>query len=127
MIRRGAGVGSANGQQMATTRALSYCSTPGRSWTRAMRPAPIWPTFMRLEGANWPKTEAGTMEGKPMAAAWINSRRERMGRMIGFRCIVSAPFTFQRIAELSALFLWAGVAPGDGNEGLKEGIGMVSS
>jgi hypothetical protein len=45
------------------------------SWPRAMRPAPITPTLMRLLGAFWPNTVEGTMAGKPMAAAVCSTRR----------------------------------------------------
>ena len=54
-------------------------STPGMSWPREMRPAPMAPMLMRLEGAVAPKTELGTMAGNPAAMAvvtepWMNPR-----------------------------------------------------
>ncbi len=39
------------------------------SCTREMRPTPMAPMLMRLLGANWPNTLAGTMAGKPATAA----------------------------------------------------------
>src|SRR5579863_181707 len=42
---------------------------PGMSCPREMRPTPMAPTLMRLLGAYCPNTEAGTMAGKPRAAA----------------------------------------------------------
>src|SRR5215472_19319174 len=49
--------------------ASSYFQIPGMSWPREMRPTPIAPTLMRLEGALCPKTDAGTMAGKAAPAA----------------------------------------------------------
>jgi hypothetical protein len=46
-------------------RAESYFQTPGMSCPREMRPVPMAPTLIRLLGAVAPKTEAGTIEGKP--------------------------------------------------------------
>ena len=45
------------------------CRTPGISWPREMRPTPMAPMVMRLEGAVAPKTELGTMAGNPAAMA----------------------------------------------------------
>jgi hypothetical protein len=38
---------------------------PGISQSRAILPAPIAPTFTLLDGAYFPKTEAGTIVGAP--------------------------------------------------------------
>src|ERR1700760_2936472 len=53
-------------------RALSYCRMPGMSCPREMRPTPIAPTLMRLLGAYWPNTLAGTIAGKLATAAAPN-------------------------------------------------------
>ena len=47
---------------------------PGRSWPREMRPVPIAPTLMRLLGAVAPKTDAGTIAGKPAASTEVAPR-----------------------------------------------------
>ena len=39
------------------------------SCTREMRPTPMAPTLICLLGAYWPKTDDGTMVGKPATAA----------------------------------------------------------
>jgi hypothetical protein len=41
---------------------------------RAMRPQPIWATWTRFDGADLPRTCAGTIENRPRAA-------RRVGRM----------------------------------------------
>ena len=46
-------------------RAASYFQSLGRSWPREIRPFPIAPMLIRLDGANAPKTDAGTIDGKP--------------------------------------------------------------
>ena len=46
-------------------RAVSCFQMPGRSCPREMRPMPIAPTLIRLPGAAAPKTDEGTMAGKP--------------------------------------------------------------
>ena len=46
-------------------RAESCFQMPGRSWPREMRPVPIAPTLIRLLGAAAPRTDDGTMAGKP--------------------------------------------------------------
>ena len=59
--------------------------SPGRSCPREMRPVPMAPMLMRLLGACAPKTEEGTIAGKPeataaapspFAAAVTNARRD---------------------------------------------------
>src|SRR5262249_60818578 len=50
-------------------RAVSNFQIPGMSWPREMRPVPIAPTLIRLPGDVAPKTEAGTIAGKPPAGA----------------------------------------------------------
>src|SRR5262245_59101304 len=55
-------------------RAVSYFQTPGMSWPREMRPVPIAPTLIFLLGAAAPKTEAGTIEGKPEARTDVAPR-----------------------------------------------------
>lgn len=61
-------------------RARSFRQIPGMSWPREMRPVPIAPTLMRLPGAEAPKTDAGTIAGKPatsvaLLAVLTKSRR----------------------------------------------------
>ena len=65
-------------------RAVSNLRMPGMSCPREMRPTPMAPTLMRLPGEVAPKTDAGTMAGKPVAtdaaaaalpAAEMNERR----------------------------------------------------
>src|SRR6185503_2082175 len=46
-------------------RAASYLHSPGRSWPREIRPFPIAPMLMRLDGANAPSADDGTIDGKP--------------------------------------------------------------
>src|SRR4051794_40979464 len=72
----------------AISRAVSNLRMFGMSWPREMRPAPIAPMLMRLLGDADPKTDAGTMAGKPAAADATaaalptddrNDRRVRLG------------------------------------------------
>ena len=46
-------------------RAVSNFQMPGRSCAREIRPLPIAPTLMRLEGAAAPRTDEGTIAGNP--------------------------------------------------------------
>ena len=51
--------------------AISCCHVPGISWSRAMRPHPIWPIFILLLGAFFPKTDEGTIVGTAMLSAAV--------------------------------------------------------
>jgi len=46
-------------------RAAGCFQTPGMSWPREIRPHPMAPMFVRLDGANGPTTDAGTIAGNP--------------------------------------------------------------
>ena len=47
--------------------ALSCFQSPGRSCPREIRPLPIAPTLIRFPGELAPRTDAGTIDGKPVA------------------------------------------------------------
>src|SRR5580658_606732 len=51
------------------TRAPSTFIMLGRSWTREILPMPMAPTLICLLGAICPRTDAGTIVGKPVMAA----------------------------------------------------------
>src|SRR5215470_15950016 len=70
---------------------------PGKSWTREMRPMPIAPILMRLLGAFCSKTLAGTMVGKPAAAAAV---------MAVFKNSLRGGFALRRclLMDLASLF-----------------------
>src|SRR6476646_9154342 len=47
--------------------ALSCFQSPGRSGPREIRPLPIAPMLIRFPGELAPRTDAGTIDGKPVA------------------------------------------------------------
>jgi hypothetical protein len=68
-VARDAVVGRARFLRVEVVDELFPCRIIGMSCTREIRPTPMAPILMRLLGANWPKTLAGTIVGKPIAAA----------------------------------------------------------